>query len=115
MVAGIADHLCPWQNCYASTQLLGGKSRFVLSTSGHIAAIVNPPGNPKASYQVGDDTPADPERWLEGAGKHSGSWWEDFTDWLGQHSGPDRDAPATAGGPGFPPLGPAPGTYVTAR
>lgn len=49
LVAGIADHLAPWQNCYRSTQLLGGESRFVLSTRGHIAALVNPPGNPKAS------------------------------------------------------------------
>src|SRR4029450_5556383 len=57
LVAGIADHLTPWQNCYRSTQLLGGESRFVLSTSGHIAALVNPPGNPKASYQVNKENP----------------------------------------------------------
>ena len=50
VIAGIADHLTPWQNCYRGTQLLGGQSRFILSTSGHIAALVNPPGNPKASY-----------------------------------------------------------------
>ena len=49
VVAGINDHITPWQNCYASTQLLGGTSRFVLSTSGHIAALVNPPDNPKAT------------------------------------------------------------------
>ena len=53
IVAGITDHICPWQSCYASTQLLGGQTRFVLSTSGHIAAMVNPPDNAKASYQVG--------------------------------------------------------------
>jgi polyhydroxyalkanoate synthase subunit PhaC len=115
VVAGIADHLCPWQNCYATTQLLGGKSRFVLSTSGHVAAIVNPPGNPKASYQVGEDNPADPERWRERAARHTGSWWDDYTEWLGQHAGPERAAPVAIGGPGFAPLGPAPGTYVLAR
>ena len=52
VTAGIADHLCPWSNCYATTQLFGGKSRFVLSTSGHIASIVNPPGNPKAHFRA---------------------------------------------------------------
>src|SRR4029453_17647494 len=56
-VAGIADHLTPWQSCYRGTQLLGGESRFVLSTSGHIAALVNPPGNAKASYQVSKGNP----------------------------------------------------------
>ena len=58
LVAGIADHITPWQSCYRSTQLLGSEPRFVLSTSGHIAAMVNPPGNEKASYQVNDRNPA---------------------------------------------------------
>ena len=63
VVAGIADHLCPWQSCYRSTQLLGGDVRFVLSTSGHIASMVNPPDNPKARFQVapaGADRPTRP-------------------------------------------------------
>ena len=55
---GIADHITPWQNCYRSTQLLGGQSRFILSTSGHIAALVNPPGSPKATYQTSKTNPA---------------------------------------------------------
>src|SRR2546423_1458716 len=66
VVAGIADHICPWQSCYRSTQLLGGNSRFVLSTSGHIAALVNPPGNKKSSFQTtkeSADNPADPPEW----------------------------------------------------
>ncbi len=62
VVAGTADHICPWQSCYRTTQLLGGPVRFVLSTSGHIAAIVNPPGNPKASFQHRADQPAGPGR-----------------------------------------------------
>ena len=62
VVAGIADHITPWENCYRTTQLVGGSTRFILSTSGHIAALVNPPGNPKAGYQVNKDTPADPLR-----------------------------------------------------
>ena len=64
VTAGIADHLCPWQACYRTTQLLGGESRFILSTSGHIASLVNPPGNPKSTFQVAGSTPADPEEWL---------------------------------------------------
>ena len=75
VVAGIADHLTPWQNCYRSTRLLGGDSRFVLASAGHIAALVNPPGNPKASYQVNEDHPADPAQWLRTADSVPGSWW----------------------------------------
>ena len=60
-----ADHITPWQNCYCSTHLLGGESRFVLSTSGHIAALVNPPGSPKASYQAAKSNPASPADWLK--------------------------------------------------
>ena len=56
VIAGIADHLCPWQSCYRSTQLLGGPVTFVLSTSGHIASMVNPPGNPKATFQTAGPT-----------------------------------------------------------
>ncbi|MCX6463080.1 MAG: alpha/beta fold hydrolase [Pseudonocardiales bacterium] len=115
VVAGIADHLCPWQNCYSTTQLLGGSTRFVLSTSGHIAAIVNPPGNEKASFQVAEQHPADPEQWLDAAQEHRGSWWEDYSSWLAAHGGPKRPAPETPGGPAHPPLADAPGTYVFAR
>jgi polyhydroxyalkanoate synthase len=64
VVAGISDHITPWQNCYRSTQLLGGATRFVLSTSGHIQALVNPPGNSKASYQLNEKNPADAQEWL---------------------------------------------------
>jgi len=74
VTAGVADHLCPWQSCYRSTQLLGGESRFVLSTSGHIAALVNPPGNPKASFTVNDSCPEDPEDWKATAHTVPGTW-----------------------------------------
>src|SRR5262249_53719836 len=65
VVAGIADHITPWESCYRTTQLFGGTTRFVLSTSGHIAALVNPPGNPKATYRTNDDETADPQAWLQ--------------------------------------------------
>ncbi len=115
IVAGIADHLCPWQACYRSTQLLGGDSRFILSTSGHIACLVNPPGNAKASYRVSDSNPADPDAWLEAAGTESGSWWADYAAWLGARSGGSVPAPTARGNDKHPPLDAAPGTYVYDR
>ena len=111
VTAGIADHLCPWQACYRSTQLLGGRSRFILSTSGHIASLVNPPGNPRSTFQVAGSTPADPKEWLDSAETLTGSWWPDFTDWLGERCGEQIAAPTSLGGP-LPELGEAPGTYV---
>jgi polyhydroxyalkanoate synthase len=112
VVAGVADHLCPWQNCYQSTQLLGGDSRFVLSTSGHIAAIVNPPGNPKASYRVGDEKLADAGQWMQTSCTEQGSWWDDYVGWLTERGGPQKPSPAELGTTGLAPLAGAPGTYV---
>jgi polyhydroxyalkanoate synthase len=112
VVAGVADHLCPWQNCYQSTQLLGGDSRFVLSTSGHIAAIVNPPGNPKASYRVGDEKIADAGQWMQTSSAEPGSWWDDYVGWLTERGGPEKPSPAGLGTTGLAPLADAPGTYV---
>jgi polyhydroxyalkanoate synthase subunit PhaC len=111
VTAGIADHLCPWQSCYRSTQLLGGDSRFILSTSGHIASLVNPPGNPKSTFQVAGSTPADPQEWLAAAETVQGSWWPDYLTWLGERSGDEVPAPTTLGGE-LEPLADAPGTYV---
>ena len=113
VVSGISDHITPWVNCYRSARLLGSAPRFVLSTSGHIAALVNPPGNPKARFQVGDELPEDHEAWLASARTHQGSWWQDWSDWLGERSGELRDPPAQLGGDGLTPIGRAPGTYVT--
>jgi len=112
VVAGIADHLTPWVSCYRSTQLLGGQSRFVLSTSGHIAAIINPPGNPKASYRVNNHNPADAQEWLDDATVQAGTWWNDYTAWLKGRCGDVKPAPSQLGGPAHPQLAPAPGTYV---
>ncbi|MCU1642188.1 MAG: poly(3-hydroxyalkanoate) synthetase [Nocardia sp.] len=116
VVAGLADHISPWQACYRSARLLGSKDlRFVLSTSGHIAALVNPPGNPKAAYRIGEADIADPGAWVEAAPPQSGSWWPDFALWLADRSGPRRDAPAALGTAELPPLQPAPGKYVLAH
>jgi polyhydroxyalkanoate synthase len=112
IVAGIADHITPWQNCYRTTQLLGGSSRFVLSTSGHIAALVNPPGNPKASFQMNKANPADPDEWLKTAETRPGTWWNDASAWLAERCGALRPAPEQLGGGGLRPIVEAPGTYV---
>jgi hypothetical protein len=112
VVAGVADHICPWQSCFQSTQLLGGASRFVLSTSGHIAALVNPPDNPKASFQAGDQPGPDAEGWGRATGRQSGSWWPDYVSWLTTRSGSSKRAPRSLGGRAFEPREPAPGTYV---
>jgi polyhydroxyalkanoate synthase len=110
VTAGIADHLCPWQSCYRSTQLLGGDNRFILSTSGHIASLVNPPGNPKSTFQVAGDTPVDPQEWLGKAETVKGSWWPDFMTWLGERSGEEVSPPNVVGELAESVV--APGTYV---
>jgi polyhydroxyalkanoate synthase len=115
IVAGAADHLCPWQACYRSAQLLGGRARFVLSSGGHIASMVNPPGNPKASFRAAPDNPPDPADWLAGATTEAGSWWPDFVGWLEQRGGGEKARPRRLGAAGLPPLDPAPGTYVLDR
>ena len=113
VVAGVADHISPWQACYRSARLLGSENlRFVLSSSGHIAALVNPPGNPRASYRAGGVDEADPAVWVESAEKDTDSWWPDFVAWLGARSGEKNAAPGSLGGAGLAPMEPAPGTYV---
>ncbi|MGH9283403.1 MAG: PHA/PHB synthase family protein, partial [Acidimicrobiales bacterium] len=77
VLAAKEDHITPWLSSYATTGLLGGDVRFVLSSSGHIAGIVNPPG-PKRTYWTNDDLDPSPERWRAAATGHSGSWWDDW-------------------------------------
>jgi polyhydroxyalkanoate synthase len=113
VIGGLTDHICPWQATYRSARLLGSKdNRYVLSTSGHIQALVNPPGNPKASYRTGGVDAEDAEQWLDSADKSSDSWWPDYVGWLAERSGPQIEAPKALGGQDLPPLGPAPGSYV---
>jgi polyhydroxyalkanoate synthase len=112
IVAGITDHICPWQSCYQSTRLLGGLPRFLLSTSGHVAAMVNPPDNEKARYQVAKKCPEDPQEWLRRAETDHGSWWPDYAGWLAERCGEEQAAPGELGGGGLVPISDAPGTYV---
>jgi polyhydroxyalkanoate synthase subunit PhaC len=82
----------------------------VLSSAGHIAGIVNPPG-PKRRYWTNDDVGVDPHTWRAAAQEHTGSWWEDWAPWIASHAG-RRRKPFRIGGTNYPVLADAPGTYV---
>jgi polyhydroxyalkanoate synthase subunit PhaC len=110
VVGAINDHIVPWHASYETTRLLGGSVRYVLSSGGHIAGIVNPPG-PKAWYQASTRTPASAEEWHASATKHNGSWWEDWTQWSDKRAG-DRINPPPLGSEQYPALADAPGGYV---
>jgi polyhydroxyalkanoate synthase len=115
LVAAEQDHITPWRSCYKGARLLGGSVRFVLSNSGHIAGVVNPP-NPKSRHWVGRTVrarflPADPDRWRERATEHKATWWEDWTAWIAGRGG-ERRPPPPMGSDTHRPLADAPGTYV---
>jgi len=112
VTGAVADHLTPWKGCYRSTQLLGGSSTFVLSYSGHIASLVNPPGNPKAHFFAGPEPEPDPDAWQAKAQKVAGTWWEHWADWAIQRSGDTRRSPTSLGSRKFRVIEPAPGAYV---
>ncbi|RJG13122.1 class II poly(R)-hydroxyalkanoic acid synthase [Pseudomonas cavernicola] len=114
-IAGINDHITPWDAVYRSTLLLGGDSRFVLSNSGHIQSILNPPGNPKANYFESGKLSSDPRAWYYDAKQASGSWWPQWLDWIQQRSGEQRETLLALGSQNHPPMEAAPGTYVHVR
>jgi polyhydroxyalkanoate synthase subunit PhaC len=109
------DHIAPWKQCYHIRKYVNTSTpvRYVLSTSGHILGIVNPPANPpKRSYWISEPQQNDHwEDWLEGAEKKPGTWWEDWTRWLGERTGDLVDAYPAANRK-YPALADAPGTYV---
>ncbi len=104
------DHIVPWDAAWRVTQHLGGKVRYVLASSGHIAGIINPPGG-KGAYWTNEAQAATPAQWRNEAQRHDGSWWTDWTAWLAARS-EERVKPPAVGGSKHPPLGDAPGTYV---
>jgi polyhydroxyalkanoate synthase len=109
------DHIVPWKAAYASTQVLGGKNRFVLGASGHIAGVINPPRANKRSHWINDTLPASADAWLAGASEHPGSWWTDWSRWLAGFGGGQVAAPRAPGGKGYKAIEPAPGRYVRQR
>jgi polyhydroxyalkanoate synthase len=112
IVAGMTDHITPWMPGYMTSQLLGGRSEVVVTSTGHIQTMVNPPGKPRAHYFAGPETGPDPEAWMEQAAAHDGSWWPRYAEWLLARSGEERDAPSKLGSRRYPALEPAPGRYV---
>ena len=112
VVAGLTDHITPWKAVYSGSRLTGGKTDFVLSSSGHIQSLVNPPGNPKAKFFRSPDLPESPEAWLAAASEVKGSWWEDWQQWIAARSGEMQAAPATLGSERHQPGTKAPGSYV---
>jgi polyhydroxyalkanoate synthase subunit PhaC len=111
VVGAINDHIVPWHASYETTRLLGGSVRYVLSSGGHIAGIVNPPG-PKAWYQASTRTPASADEWHDSATRHNGSWWEDWTQWSQKRAG-DLVKPPPMGSERYPALADAPGSYIS--
>ena len=113
VVSAINDHIVPGESSYRTTGLVSGPVRFVLSSGGHIAGIVNPP-SPKTWYEVASSDDALPETgaaWRAGAQRRSGSWWEDWAGWSAQHAGPMQDPPGL-GSERHRVLGEGPGSYV---
>jgi polyhydroxyalkanoate synthase len=105
------DHIAPWQTTYEATQLFSGPTRFVLGNSGHIAGVINPPIKEKYGFRYGEDTPPDADEWFEEATQRPGSWWPDWARWLGGFDGGQVPA-REPGSPDYPPIEPAPGSYV---
>jgi polyhydroxyalkanoate synthase len=112
VIAGTTDHITPWKAVYETARLYGKDATFILSNSGHLQSLLNPPGNPKSWFMKGTAKAGDPDAWSEKAEKKEGSWWLDWAELLKQTSGELIKAPKTPGTKKHPVLGPAPGTYV---
>ncbi len=115
VVAGLTDHITPWKAVFKTARILGDNATFVLSNSGHLQSLLNPPTNKKASYMIGPASAADPDAFQSRAEKRQGSWWLDWRDWLAGRSGDEIEAPKSAGDERHPVLMPAPGSYVVER
>ncbi|MEE4290021.1 MAG: alpha/beta fold hydrolase [Erythrobacter sp.] len=116
ILGGVTDHITPWKATYRSTQLFGSKDvTYVLSQSGHMQAILNPPTNPKAKYFVQKKKgklPATADEWLQGTEEVKGSWWPFWMEWCQKRAGDKVPAPAELGSKAYPPMDAAPGLYV---
>jgi len=105
------DHIAPWKSGWAICKLTNGDIRFVLADGGHIAGVVDPKGRGYFTTDEGCGSYETADEWLESAEEHEGTWWEDFTEWLGQRSG-EMAEPPPLGSEEYPPIEDAPGTYV---
>ncbi len=107
------DHIAPWRSTYAATQLYSGPVKFVLSASGHIAGVVNPPGS-KYGHWENDANPPTGEEWLAGATQHADSWWPVWERWIAKYAGGEVAARQPGDGK-LTPIEDAPGSYVRVR
>lgn len=114
VLATAEDHIVPWRGAYASAMLLGPEVTFLLGASGHIAGVVSPPGKPRRSYRTGTLAP-DADAWLDSSKEHAGSWWPHWLEWIRARSGNQVAASRELGNARYPPIEPAPGSYVGAR
>ncbi len=110
MVSAKEDHIAPWHATYASTQLYKSETRFVLSGSGHIGGVVNPPHKKKYGWRSADNLPTDANEWFEQSEEHEGSWWEDWSAWLRSQGGQKIPARKIKNS-----IEAAPGRYVKVR
>ncbi len=109
------DHIAPWKDSYRGVRMMGSADKtFVMTQSGHIAGIVNPPSKGKYGHYTNDNLSLDHEDWLEGAKFHEGSWWPRWGAWLENRSDGKVDA-RIPGEKGRDTLGEAPGTYVVRK
>jgi poly[(R)-3-hydroxyalkanoate] polymerase subunit PhaC len=112
-VGGYTDHITAWRACYDTAHLVGGADKeMTLIKSGHIQSVVYPADSTRYDRWYGPPTPTDPDEWLNTTPVEKGSWWRPWTVWLITRSGNERPARKTLGNRQYPPLGPAPGTYV---
>jgi polyhydroxyalkanoate synthase len=109
------DHIVPWRSAYRTTALVGGDATFVLGASGHIAGVINPPEAKKRNFWTNDLLTDDADDWFDRAQSQPGSWWPHWTQWLAPYGGPLQPAPRRTGSAAYPPLAPAPGSYVRER
>ena len=109
------DHIVPWRGAYRTTQLVGGKTQFVLGASGHIAGVINPASKNKRSYWTGGRQGDSADAWLAGAKETPGSWWTHWRQWLAEHEGKPVPARKRLGNAKYKPIEAAPGRYVRAR
>jgi polyhydroxyalkanoate synthase subunit PhaC len=112
VIAGVTDHITPWKSVYQTAKIMGNDMTFILSNSGHLQSLLNPPGNQKASFVTGPLAPAGPDAFLAGSQKHEGSWWLHWRDWLHERSDEEVPAPTMLGNARHRADVPAPGTYV---
>ena len=110
------DHITPWRQTFRINSHVTGEKRFVLSSSGHILGMVNPPANPpRRHFRVGRAHRGETaDTWTTSAVRHEGTWWEDWVAWLGERCGEPGTPPPLANNT-FPELADAPGTYVLER